>query len=92
MVAYSSSTSVVLILRASETYFAPSAPRSFKPRLHTRAEWESQWLLTARFGWAAAYSRVTNEEFVLRASDKCFAPSAPRLLNRRLQTRVERRC
>ena len=43
----------------------------------------------SRIRGAAAYSRVTNEEFVLRASHKCFAPSALRGLERRLQTRVK---
>ena len=45
MVTYLSSTSVVLILRASKTCFTPSAPSLLPRRLQARGKCECQWLL-----------------------------------------------
>ena len=43
-------------------------------------------------GSEEAYSMLVSVLFTVSMSATCFAPSAPRLLKRRLQTRVEWRC
>ena len=86
---YLSSTSVVLILRASETCFAPSAPRLLPQRLQTRGKWERQWLLTISCrllgGREAAYSIEVIDLLTMSISATLAAPSIPKLLERRLR-------
>ena len=82
--------SVLLTLRASATWAAPSAPREFHSKLQKRVEWRRQRALTVGKGRQAAYLSDVRVPFLARPSEMYFAPSSPSLLTERLQTRLKR--
>ena len=80
---------VVFVLRRSAIIFAPSTSRMFPPKLQTRIKRMRQGVLTVGRGDKAAYLSSNNVELPLRASARCFAPSAPMLLSCKLQTGID---